>query len=29
MCDLVISSDPEDLRALSGAVNRRLEVDHP
>ena len=27
--DLVISSDPEDLRALAGAVNRRLEVEHP
>ena len=27
--DLVISSDPEDLRALAGAVNRRLEVEYP
>ena len=27
--DLVISSDPDDLRPLAGAVNRRLEVEHP
>ena len=27
--DLVISSHPEDLRALAGAVNRRLEVEYP
>jgi hypothetical protein len=27
--DLVISSDPEDLKALAASVNRRLEVEHP
>jgi len=27
--DLVISSDPGDLKALAAAVNRRLEVDRP
>jgi len=27
--DLVISSDPEDLKALAAAVNRHLEVDRP
>jgi len=25
----VISSDPEDLKALAAAVNRHLEVDRP
>lgn len=27
--DLVISSDPDDLRLIAGAVNRRLEVQLP
>ena len=27
--DLVISSDPDDLRPLAGAINRRLEVEPP
>lgn len=27
--DTVISSDPDDLRAIAGSVNRRLEVERP
>jgi hypothetical protein len=27
--DVVISSDPDDLRAIAGAVHRRLEVERP
>jgi hypothetical protein len=27
--DLVISSDPDDLTAIAGAVGRRLEVERP
>ena len=27
--DLVVSSDPDDLQALAGAVSRRLEIDRP
>ena len=27
--DLVISSDPEDLKALAAAANRQLEVERP
>ena len=27
--DLVVSSDPDDLRAIAAAVNRRLEIDRP
>jgi hypothetical protein len=27
--DIVISSDPDDLEAISGAVHRQLEIDHP
>ena len=27
--DVVVSSDPDDLRAIAAAVNRRLEIDRP
>ena len=27
--DLVVSSDPDDLRAIAAAVDRRLEIDRP
>jgi predicted nucleic acid-binding protein len=27
--DLVVSSDPDDLRRIADAVGRRLEIDHP
>jgi hypothetical protein len=27
--DLVVSSDPDDLKAIAGAVGRRLEVERP
>lgn len=27
--DLVVSSDPDDLRAIASAVGGRLEIDHP
>jgi hypothetical protein len=27
--DLVVSSDPDDLRAIASAADARLEVDHP
>jgi hypothetical protein len=27
--DVVVSSDPDDLKAIAGAVGRRLEVEHP
>jgi hypothetical protein len=27
--DVVVSSDPDDLKAIAGAVGRRLEVERP
>ena len=27
--DLIISSDPGDLRAITAAISRHLEIDHP
>lgn len=27
--DLVVSSDPDDLQRIAGAVGRRLDIDHP
>jgi hypothetical protein len=27
--DLVVSSDPNDLKAIAGAVGRRLEIERP
>jgi hypothetical protein len=27
--DLVVSSDPDDMQRMAGAVGRRLDVDHP